>query len=701
MSREKAIRGMRLPSTEPCVDVKTTATNTAMRERKRAPGTGSAQDDSLRVPGSKGVLLQVKGLTLRTRGGLSALSDLSFQVEPGELIVLTGPSRSGKSTLLRCLAGFVRPVSGSVFIDGVNLYPNLKSFQSSIGYVPAAFSLQQSLTVGEALQDSAWLRLPRAASRDDRQQRVRSLLETMGLTAVAEHRVGTLSGAEKRRLSIAIELIGEPGLLLVDESAEPLTPPEELQISTLLREIAHQGVTVVEVSEQSRSIELSDKVIFLAPQGTLAWFGPAEEAAAYFRGQLPEGAIKELFEPGDAIELLAGQQADEPTEWAKRFKAHAAYQTYVDDPLNNRYPDLMLQAQPLLRLRNSTTEKLPPAAVPHAGGLSRLILLIQRNSRLLWRDKAVLFMVIIPPCVALIDFVLSSATMLDPRLGDADRAPIALGLLVFLDLLTAALLAQSEIFKEKPVYRREQRTNSLLVPYVLSKIWLVLILAIYQGAVWTAIHFIAAIGAQAGADPQTLLSYAVTLSLVAFVGGVLGLMASSMGTSAATIGAWVLLLTVPQLFLSGSVIPLDHLSPPFVFLSTADPSRHAFETLLTLSGYGQDVVTDRCWQMPVDRRNSLSDDQKQGCTCMGVNIFSKCSFPGIYEFYTPAIEGQPSMARSLTIGRAEGVISEAVDHYGLAFNVDRYRQWSILAVMSVCLIVLLVGIQKVAGSVST
>jgi hypothetical protein len=310
-------------------------------------------------------------------------------------------------------------------------------------------------------------------------------------------------------------------------------------------------------------------------------------------------------------------------------------------------------------------------------------------------------MVLLPPFVALIDFVLSSTTMLDPRLGDADRAPTALGLLVFLDLLTAALLAHYEIFKDKPVYRREQRTNSLLVPYILSKIWLVLILAIYQGAVWTAIHFIAAIGAQAGSDLPTLLSYAVTLSLVAFVGGVLGLMASALGRTATAIGAWVLLLTVPQLFLSGSIIPIEHLSSPFVFLSAANPSRDAFETVLTLSGYGRDVVADPCWQMPAAQRNSLSDDQKQACTCMGVTIFSKCSFPGIYEFYTPAIEGQPSLARSLAIGRAEGVISEAVDHYGSAFNVDRYRQWSILAVMSVCLIVLLVGIQRVTGSVRT
>lgn len=646
-------------------------------------------------------MLQARGLTIRTRGGMTLLSDISLHIEPGEFIVLTGPSRSGKSTLLQSLGGLTKPVSGGVFIDGVNLYANLKAFRSSIGFVPADFALQRNLSVAEILEDAARLRLPRGTSDNDRQRRVLTLLQTVDLAELAKRRIGSLNATEKRRLSIAVELIGQPGILLVDESAEHLTPSEERQITKLLRALSDQGLTIIQVHENSRSLELSDKVVFLTRGGLLAWFGPADEAFVYLRSLSPGGMSKDVFGLEEALEMLANPQLGDAAEWAKRFKASPAYQKCVDDPLNDRYPNLMLQDQPLQRLRNSAKEKLPPAIVPRATWTQQLLLLIRCNSRLLWRDQTVLFMLAVPIGVAFVDFVLSSTTMLDPRLGDADRAPIALGLLVFLVLLIAVLLVRNEILKERAVYLREQRTSSLLFPYVVSKVWLVGILAIYQGLVWAVIHYFAAIGAAEGFDLQVLLPYAITLALVAFIGGILGLMASSLSRSGMMAVVWVLLFTVPQLFLSGSIIPLEHLTNPFKSLSSINPSRYAFETLLTVSGYGQDIASDRCWQLPADQRNSLSDDQEQDCTCMGVNIFSACRFPGIYGFFLPAIEGQPTLLRSVAIGRAEGVISEAIDHYGQGFNVDRYQHWSILAVMSLCLIVLFIGIQQRAGSVRT
>ena len=543
--------------------------------------TEPAQNNGQAVPVTKGVLLQAKGLTIRTYAGVSLLSDISFHVEPGELVALTGLSHSGKSTLLQSLAGLMKPASGEILMDGVNLYTNLKAFSSSIGFVPAEFALQQNLTVAEILQEGVRLRLPRRTSSHDREQRVLTLLETVGLTRVTDCRVGLLSRAEKRRLSIAVELIGHPGVLLVDESAEQLTPFEEVQITTLLRELSRQGLTIIKVDQRSRSAGLSDKVIFLAPGGLLAWFGPPDEAFIYLRSFVPRGIVKDLFGLKEALEILGNPQLQEGIEWAKRFKAHPAYQKYVDDPLDNRYPDLMLQTHPLIRirLRNSSQEKLPPAIIPRANNVQKLILLIRRNSRLLWRDKTVFSMLAIPPLIALVDFVLSPTTILNP-----DRAPIIFGLLIFLVLLTSALLVQNEIFKERVIYQRESRTSSLAFPYVLSKVWLVGILAIYQGLVWAIIHFVAT-GMAAGF--QVLLPYGITFFLIAFVGGILGLIVSALTRTAMSTTSWLLLLTVPQLVLSGSIIPLANLNFPFKFLSGANPSRYAVETLLTTSGYGQ------------------------------------------------------------------------------------------------------------------
>ena len=520
--------------------------------------TDPTQNDGEKDPRTTAVLLQAKGLTIRTRAGVSLLSDISFHIEPGELVALTGMSRSGKSTLLQSLAGLMEPASGEILIDGINLYANLKAFRSTIGFVSAEFALHQNLTAEEILQDAARLRLPRRASSQDRKQRVLTILEVVGLTHVTDRRIGLLSEVEKRRLSIAVELIGYPKLLLLDESAEPLTPFEEVQITILMRELSRQGLTIIQVNARSRSAGVSDKIIFLAPGGLLAWFGPSDEAFAYLKSLIPRGVVKDLFGLQEALEILVNPQLHDGIEWAKRFKDHTAYEKYVDDPLHNRYPDLLLQTRPLIRirLRNSSKEKQPPAIIQRASAAQKLILLIRRNFRLLWRDKTAFLMLAIPPLVALVHFILSSNTPLNPVVGNPSGPPIVLGLLVFLVILTAALLVQNEIFKERAVYQREHRTSSLLFPYILSKVWLVGVLAIYQGLVWTIIHFFTVIRMAGGL--QVPSSYGITLFLVAFIGGILGLMVSALSRTAMTTTGWVLLLTVPQLLFN--VNPLSHWS---------------------------------------------------------------------------------------------------------------------------------------------
>jgi len=386
--------------------------------------TDPAQNDGDKVPETTAVLLQAKGLTIHTRDGVSLLSDISFHIEPGELVALTGLARSGKSTLLQSLAGLVKPESGEILIDGINLYANLKAFRSMIGFVSAKFALQQNLTVAETLRDAARLRLPRSASSNDRKKRVLTLLESVSLAPMIDRRVGLLSEAEKRRLSIAVELISYPKLLLVDASAEPLPPFEEVQITILLRELSRQGITIVQVNPRSRSAGVADKIIFLAPGGLLAWFGPSDEAFTFLKSFIPRGVVKDLFGLQEGLEILVNPQVRDGIEWSKRFKEHDAYEKYVDDPLHNRYPDLLLQTRPLLRirLRNSSKEKLPPAIIPRSSAVQKFILLIKRNFLLLWRDKTAFLMLAIPPLVALIHFVLSSNTQLNP-VGEVPSLP--------------------------------------------------------------------------------------------------------------------------------------------------------------------------------------------------------------------------------------------------------------------------------------
>src|SRR5688572_11720535 len=167
-------------------------------------------------------------------------------------------------------------------------------------------------------------------------------------------------------------------------------------------------------------------------------------------------------------------------------------------------------------------------------------------------------MLAVPPLVALVHFVLSSTTPLNPVVGDPSSQPIVFGLFVFLVILTAALLVQNEIFKERAVYQREHRNSSLLFPYILSKVGLVGILSLYQGLVWKIIHSFGEIGTGLAGLLQALLPSGITLFLVAFVGGILGLMVSALSRTAMTTIGWVLLLTVPQLLFIFN--PLSHWS---------------------------------------------------------------------------------------------------------------------------------------------
>jgi ABC-type multidrug transport system ATPase subunit len=514
--------------------------------------TDPVQSDGKNAFGATAVLLQAKGLTVHSHTGARLLSDISFHIEPGELVALAGLSRSGISILLQCLAGLLKPASGEILIDGLNLYANLKAFRATIGYVPAELALHENLTVTEILQDALRLRLPRGTSSEERKQRVQAMLETVGLTPARDQQVGLLNEVDQRKLSIAVELIGYPKLLLVDQPVESLTPFDEVQIALLMRELSRQGLTIIYVSPRSRNAGLSDSIIFLAPGGSLAWFGPPDEAFKYLKSFLPRGVVKDLFGLQEALDVLVNPRERDGSQWAKRFKDDPAYTKYVDDPLNNRYPDLLLQTHPLLRirLRNSSKEKLPPPVIARGGPTQKFLLFLRRNSRLLWRDGTGLLMLVIPPFVALVYFFLSSTLRLD-----AGRPLLSPGLLVFLIMLTAAFLVQNEISKERAVYQREHRISSVLLPYVLSKVWLAGIWSIYQGVIWTIISSLREIGLVLKEGFQVLLPTVIILALTAFVGGILGLIVSTLSRTTMRTG-WVLLLTAPLLLFLFD--PLSH-----------------------------------------------------------------------------------------------------------------------------------------------
>jgi hypothetical protein len=195
-----------------------------------------------------------------------------------------------------------------------------------------------------------------------------------------------------------------------------------------------------------------------------------------------------------------------------------------------------------------------------------------------------------------------------------------------------------EIVKERDIYKRERLVNLKILPYVMSKIWIAALLAFYQAAAYTIIHFLAF--NMPGGFAEFILFF-ITLTLATMAGMMLGLFASALSPNSNSAPLFVILLMLPQIVLGGALVPL----PRFVSAPTA--THWAFNAFMVISGVGSDVAADVCWALPEEARSAMTLDEKNAnCRCMGINVLdpASCRYPGLGEFYNPAIESSPPVA---------------------------------------------------------
>ena len=224
-------------------------------------------------------------------GGTKTILDLSqneITIRPGELVAIIGGSGAGKTTLMNCMNAFEPADFGDVFINGNSLYKNRDAFRLQIGYVPQQDIVHDELTVREMLTYIARLRLPRGLSKQEIDAQINASLKAVELEKHENTMIRQLSGGQKKRSSIAVEMIADPTIFFLDEPTSGLDPEMEQSLIAQLRDYAHNGAkTVVVVTHTLQSIKLYDKIIFLAPSvngsgGRLAFFGSYSEAMKYF-----------------------------------------------------------------------------------------------------------------------------------------------------------------------------------------------------------------------------------------------------------------------------------------------------------------------------------------------------------------------------------------------------------------------------------
>ncbi len=221
--------------------------------------------------------LDVHGVTWTIEGNKTLLDNISMSARPGTLTAVIGPSGAGKSTFARLVAGYTHPTDGQVSFEGHDVHAEYASLRSRIGMVPQDDVVHGQLTVRQALMYAAELRLPPDTTKADREQVVDEVLEELEMTQHLDTRVDKLSGGQRKRASVALELLTGPSLLILDEPTSGLDPALDRQVMTMLRQLADAGRVVLVVTHSLTYLDVCDQVLLLAPGGKTAFYGPPNQ----------------------------------------------------------------------------------------------------------------------------------------------------------------------------------------------------------------------------------------------------------------------------------------------------------------------------------------------------------------------------------------------------------------------------------------
>ncbi|MCU0521631.1 MAG: FHA domain-containing protein, partial [Anaerolineae bacterium] len=567
---------------------------------------------------------------------LNLLKDISLSIQPLEFVALVGLSGSGKSTLMDAINGFRPATHGAVMANGTNLYENFDLFRNDMGYVPQKDIVHTELTVYKALDYAAQLRMPADTEPEERHRRIMEVLTDLDLEERRDLPISKLSGGQLKRVSIGVELLTKPRLFFLDEPTSGLDPGTEFNMMRLLRKLADQGRTIVLITHATKNVMMCDKVIILVRGGRIAFFGPPEEALVYFDEYRTEyeRRIKDM-EFDDIYTILEDERRGKPEEWDERYRSSTAYRKYVVDRIQTAPAEAGRVDRAVVRQR--------PAK--RVSALRQFTILSLRNLNIMTQDKASLaLMLALSPIIGLADFMWGRQ-LFSAALGDAFNIITMLFMMGLIAILVGAMASVREIVKEIDIYKRERAIALKIGPYVFSKLWVGVVLALYQ-----ALVFILTKAILVGfAPPQlTLVAWVgvfITLFIGSFSGYLMGLAISAGSPNQMVALLMVILVLVPQFLFAGALMPLD-LIPGGRVISAAATTRWAFGAFVRLSEVGEQLADDGCW--PEDRTlegdergwnewlQAPNDEKMSSCACMGPNLFTRCDdFPGVLnpEFF--------------------------------------------------------------------
>lgn len=496
-------------------------------------------------------------------GTRKLLDDLDFTIQPREFVAILGGSGAGKSTLMGALTGMHPANSGEIVVNGRNLYQEYGIFRSMIGYVPQEDIVHLDLTVREVLEYSARLRMPDDTSSEEIKRTVDKVINDLELGTRRDVLVRNLSGGQRKRVSIGVELLTSPSMFFLDEPTSGLDPGLEKTMMEMLHDLAKQGRTIMLVTHATFNIKLCDKVIFLTEGGRLAFFGTPDEALAYF----------DASDFADIYKKLNGSKS--PAQWAKEYRESSVYKQYNQNNLARDRNIKPLGGSNELPVTGSSSSPFQQWSV-----------LTSRYARLLTRDRKNLMLLLLQPVIIatliVLVFLHSAPTFANSKFTheemkftqtviasghiddvqrkneDETKRRTQMAMCVAMMVFTAIWLGTSnsarEIVKELPAYQRERRVNLRIMPYLMSKVVVLAVICLIQ-----TLLFLTLIKLFLGL-PGFWLCYAAFF-LISLASVMMGLTVSATASNTDKAMSAIPVLLVPQIVLSGALVPMSSVKP--------------------------------------------------------------------------------------------------------------------------------------------
>jgi ABC-type multidrug transport system ATPase subunit len=498
------------------------------------------------APAAESSGLDVLDISLTIGSNRTLLEQVSFSAKPATLTAVIGPSGSGKSTLLNVIVGSTRPHGGLVSFDGHNIHAEYASLRNRIGMVPQDDVVHRQLTVSQALGYAAELRMSQDTTREERQWVVRQVLEELELTPHADTRIENLSGGQRKRASVALELLTGPSLLVLDEPTTGLDPALDQLVMKMLRQLADAGRIVVVVTHSLAYLDVCDQVLLLAPGGKTAYCGPPSE-------------LGDAMGSTDWADIFTDLEAD-PDAAHRRFLERAA------SPVGPR--DQPRPKQPAALGR--------PA---RAGPWRQFSTVARRQVRLIRADRGYfVFLVLLPFLLGLLPLAVAGDVGFGKAAVESAAPNEPKQIVVLLNLgaiFMGTALTIRELVGERVIFRREQAAGLSTSVYLAAKVAVFSAAAVIQSAILVLIVTAPTVGKGAPLGASLLGSprfeLFVDTAATCVAAAILGLFVSALAQNSNQVLPLMVVTVMTQLVLAGGFIPVT--GRPLDPVSWLTPSR--------------------------------------------------------------------------------------------------------------------------------